>query len=52
MPKLLSPGEGETSEFHFGRLTGMLFMLEMMRQEVDAKINRLAAEQEAREKNF
>lgn len=52
MPKLLSPGEGETSEFHFGRLTGMLFMLEMMRQQIDLKINELAAEQEARERNF
>ncbi len=52
MPKLISPSEGETSEFHFGRLTGQLFMLETMREQVNAMSERHAAEQEAREHNF
>ncbi len=52
MPKLLSPGEGETSEFHFGRLTGQLYMLGVMEEQLSAMVERHAAEQEARERNF
>lgn len=50
--KLLHPGEGETTEFHFGRLVGMLFMLEFLKEQLDVEREAQAARREEAERNF
>lgn len=50
--KLLNPAEGETTEFHFGRLTGMLFMLEFLREQIDVEREAQASRRETAERNF
>lgn len=50
--KLLNPGEGETTEFHYGRLVGMLFMLEFLKEQLDVAREAEATRREIAERNF
>lgn len=52
LKKLVNPQDGETTEFHYGRLTGMLFMLELLKQQLDVEGEAEAARRETAERNF
>jgi len=50
--ELRNPSEDRRSEFAFGRLHGMLFVLETMQQELEVEAESQAVRQDRQEREF
>lgn len=50
--EITSPAEDRRSEFHYGRVHGILFAVEYLSQELQGVLETRAREQERREREF